>query len=100
MGWLGTWRAQQSVKLPTKSVEVRLLLIPPKLSLLVLKLTGIIFFVSCTTELVVFDPSKDTRTAGYPLKIMYPWLIGGKSKTKKYVKDEIKYMAPVCGQCR
>ena len=44
--------------------------------------------------------SRDTRTAGYPSDVMYPWLVGGKSKTKKYVKDDIIYIAPVCGQCR
>ena len=43
---------------------------------------------------------RDTRTAGYPSDVMYPWLLGGKSKTRKYVKDDIKYIAPVCGQCR
>ena len=42
---------------------------------------------------------RDTRTAGYPLKKMYPWLLGGKSKTKKYVKTNLKYIAPVCGRC-
>ena len=42
---------------------------------------------------------RDTRTAGYPSKIMYPWLLGGKSKTKKYVKNNLKYIAPVCGRC-
>ena len=42
---------------------------------------------------------RDTRTAGYPLKKMYPWLLGGKSKTKKYVKTNLKYIAPACGRC-
>ena len=69
------------------------------LYLLVLKLVGIIL-ISCSSPPVRYTGPTDTRTAGYPLKIMYPWLIGGKSKTKKYVKDEIIYIAPVCGQCR
>ena len=66
---------------------------------MVLKLVGITL-ISCSTPKVEWHPATDTRTAGYPLKIMYPWLVGGKSKTKKYVKDDIKYIAPVCGQCR
>ena len=42
---------------------------------------------------------RDTRTAGYPSDKMYPWLLGGKSKTKLYNKNNLKYIAPVCGQC-
>ena len=42
---------------------------------------------------------RDTRTAGYPSDKMYPWLLGGKSKTKLYNKDNLKYIAPSCGQC-
>jgi len=59
-----------------------------------------ITLVSCSSPTVRYTGPTDTRTAGYPLKIMYPWLVGGKSKTKKYVKDDIKYIAPVCGQCK
>ena len=42
---------------------------------------------------------RDTRTAGYPSDKMYPWLLGGKSKTRLYNKDNLKYIAPSCGQC-
>ena len=45
------------------------------------------------------DEIRDTRTAGYPSDKMYPWLLGGKSKTKLYNKNNLKYIAPVCGQC-
>ena len=83
---------------------------PTILYLVVLKLISIILMASCSTG-YDFPPattlyhhhlpaSRDTRTAGYPSDVMYPWLVGGKSKTKKYVKDDIIYIAPVCGQCR
>ena len=61
--------------------------LPTKLTLSVLKPKGIIFLfllVSCSTPKIEWHPATDTRTAGHPLKIMYPWLVGGKSKTKKY----------------
>ena len=67
--------------------------------LLVLKLVGIIL-ISCSSPPVRYTGPTDTRTAGYPSDVMYPWLVGGKSKTKKYNKDDIKYIAPVCGQCK
>ena len=71
----------------------------PTIYLVVLILVSITL-VSCSSPTVRYTGPTDTRTAGYPLKIMYPWLVGGKSKTKKYVKDDIKYIAPVCGQCK
>ena len=55
--------------------------------------------VSCSSPTVRYTGPTDTRTAGYPSDVMYPWLVGGKSKTKKYNNDDIKYIAPVCGQC-
>ena len=76
-------------------------LLPTKiLYLLVLKLVGIIVISCGQLEPSTSVQIRDTRTAGYPSDVMYPWLLGGKSKTKKYVKDDIKYIAPVCGQCR
>ena len=75
---------------------------PPSLTILYLVVLILvsITLVSCSSPTVRYTGPTDTRTAGYPLKIMYPWLVGGKSKTKKYVKDDIKYIAPVCGQCK
>ena len=43
---------------------------------------------------------RDTRTAGYPSDTMYPWLLGGKSKTVKWRKEDNLYQAPVCGGCK
>ena len=70
------------------------------LYLLVIILVSIIFISCSSTPAVQYTGPTDTRTAGYPSEVMYPWLLGGKSKTKKYNKDDIKYIAPVCGQCR
>ena len=67
---------------------------------MVLKLVGIIVISCGQLEPSTSVQIRDTRTAGYPSDVMYPWLVGGKSKTKKYNKDDIKYIAPVCGQCR
>ena len=73
---------------------------PTILYLVVLKLISITLISCGQLEPSTSVQIRDTRTAGYPSDVMYPWLLGGKSKTKKYVKDDIKYIAPVCGQCR